>query len=90
MHLYFGPVEKVSSPNIYFFIIVLFGIAPKRNQKSLVRLNLSARIRLNFRLARKALKSPIKPSRKPPARKTDRPARLLNSESALVTKEVIS
>ena len=46
----------------------------------LVRLNLSARIRLNFRLARKALKSPIKPSRQPPARKTDGPARRLNTK----------
>ena len=46
----------------------------------LVRLNLSARIRLNFRLARKAMKSPIMPSRQPPARKTDWPARLSPSK----------
>ncbi len=36
-----------------------------------VCLNLSVRIRLNFRLARKALKSPIKPSLQPPVLKTD-------------------
>jgi len=43
----------------------------------LVRLNLSSLIRLNFRLARNALKSPIKPSLQPPARKTDGLTRLL-------------
>jgi hypothetical protein len=41
---------------MYFFIIVLFGIAPKRNQKSLVRLTLSPRESQNFRPLRKALK----------------------------------
>ncbi|PRY98283.1 hypothetical protein DFO77_11219 [Marinilabilia salmonicolor] len=52
----------------------------------LVRLDLSARIRLNFRLARKALKSPIKPSLQSPARKTDRPARLSTRKPRLSIK----
>ncbi|PWE00923.1 hypothetical protein DDZ16_00060 [Marinilabilia rubra] len=57
-------------------------VRPKthKNYSREVRLNLSTRIRLNFRLARKAWKSPIKPSRQPPARKTDGPARLLNTK----------
>jgi hypothetical protein len=56
----------------------------------LVRLNLSTRIRLNFRLARKALKSPTKPSRQPPARKTDGPPCLLNNKIRSSTKDAFN
>jgi hypothetical protein len=74
------PAEKVSSLIFYFLYPCPFWHCPKKKEKSLVRLNLSTRIRLNFRLARKALKSPIKPSRQPPAQKTDRPTRRLNTK----------
>ena len=45
---------------------VFFWHCSKKKQKSLVRLNLSTRTRLNFQLTRKALKSPVKFSRKLP------------------------
>jgi hypothetical protein len=56
-----------------------FWHCPKKKEKTLVRLNLSTRESQNFRQSRKAVIFAHFDFPQPPARKSDRPARRLNS-----------